>query len=70
MIASVLPPMHRMPQERIHGTQQYCRLGQSGALGDLVTQPGEEAVGPASSSFVARMREAELLEREAAEVRE
>ncbi len=69
MIASVLPPMHRMPQERIRGAQQYCHLGQSGALGDLVAQPGEEAVGPASSSFMARMHEAELLEREAAELR-
>ncbi len=69
MITSVLPPMHRMPQERIRGTQQYCCLGQSGALGDLVAQPGEEAVGPASHSFVARMCEAELLECEAAELR-
>ncbi len=68
MIASILPPMHRMPQERIHGAQQYCRLGQSGVLGDLVAQPGEEAVGPTSSSFVACMREAELLEREAVEL--
>ena len=68
MIASILLPMHRMPQECIHGAQQYCRLGQSGALGNLVAQPGEEAVGPTSSSFVARMREAELLEWEAAEL--
>ncbi len=68
MITSVLPPMHRMPQERICGAQQYCRLGQSGALGDLVAQPGEEAVGPASRSFMARMCEAELLEWEAAEL--
>ncbi len=69
MIASVPPPMHRMPQEHIRGAQQYCRLGQSGALGDLIAQPGEEAVGPASRSFVARMREAEQLEQEAAELR-
>ncbi len=68
MIASVPPPMHRMPQEHIHGAQQYCRLGQSGALGDLVAQSEEESVGPTSSSFVARMREAELLEQEAAEL--
>ncbi len=68
MITSVPPPMHRMPQERIRGAQQYCRLGQSGPLGDLIAQPGEEAVGPTSSSFVARMREAELLEREATEL--
>ena len=69
MIASILPPMHRMPQEHIHSAQRHCRLGQSGALGDLVAQPGEEAVGPASSSFVACMCEAELLEREAVELR-
>ncbi len=69
MIASVLPPMHRMPQERIRGAQQYCHLGQSGALGNLVAQLGEEAVGPASSSFEACMHEAELLEWEAAELR-
>ncbi len=69
MIASVPPPMHRMPQEHIRSVQEYCRLGQSGALGDLVAQPGEEAVAPTSSSFVACMREAELLEREAAELR-
>ncbi len=69
MITSIPLPMHRMPQECIHGTQQYCRLGQSGALGDLVAQPGEEAVGPASRSFMASMHEAELLEREAAELR-
>ncbi len=68
LIASVPPPMHRMPQERIRGDQQYCRLGQSGALGDLVAQPREEEVGPASRSFVARMREAERLEQEAAEL--
>ncbi len=58
-----------MPQECIRSAQQYCRLGQSGALGDLVAQPGEEAVGPASRSFVAHMREAERLEQEAAELR-
>ena len=69
MIASVPLPMHRMPQECICGAQQYCHLGQSGALGNLVAQPGEEAVGPASHSFVAHMREAELLECEAAELR-
>ncbi len=69
IIASILPPMHRMPQERIRGAQQYCHLGKSGVLGDLVAQPGEEAAGPASSSFVGRMREAELLEWEAAELR-
>ncbi len=68
MITSIPPPMHRMPQERIHGAQQYCCLGQSGALGHLIAQPGEEAVGPASRSFVACMREAELLEWEAAEL--
>ncbi len=68
MITSIPPPMHRMPQECIRGTQQYCRLGQSGALGDLVAQPGEEAVGPASRSFMACMHEAELLEQEAAEL--
>ncbi len=68
MISSVPPPMYRMPQERIHGAQQYSRLGQSGALGDLVAQPREEAVGPASRSFVARMCEAERLEQEAAEL--
>ena len=69
MISSVPPPMHRMPQECIHSAQQYCCLGQSHALGDLVAQPGEEAVGPASRSFVARMRKAERLEQEAAELR-
>ncbi len=37
-------------------------------LGDLVSQPGEEAVGPASVNFMACMREAELLEWEAAEL--
>ncbi len=68
MIACVPQPMHRMPQERICGAQQYCRLGQSGALGDLVAQLGEEAVGPASSSFAASMRKAELLEWEAVEL--
>ncbi len=68
MITSVPPLMHRMPQERIRGTQQYCCLGQSGVLGDLVAQLGEEAVGPTSSSFVAHMREAELLEWEAVEL--
>ena len=43
--------------------------GASGALGDLVAQPGEEAVGPASSSFMAHMHKAKLLEREDAELR-
>ncbi len=69
MIPSVPPPMYQMPQEHVCRVQQYCQLGQSRALGDLVAQHGQEDMPLASSSFVACMHKAELLEQEAVELR-